>query len=174
VEGRVTALARTHSLLASNRWRYADLRTVIADELASLSGERDATADGRSPGQSRPEAVQPMGMLVHELATNAVKHGALSLSGGKLLVSWRKVLDGSLHLTWDETGGPPILARPGKAGFGTTLMDSVVRDQLGGRLERFWRQCGLKCEIVVGQDRLSRARHSRPAAAPSGRRLLGP
>ncbi len=154
VEGRVAALARTHSLLASNRWRYADLRTVIADELASLSGERGVRVDG-PPVSLRPEAVQPMAMLVHELATNAVKHGALSLIGGKLLVSWRKELDGSLHLTWDETDGPPILAPPEKAGFGTTLMESVVRDQLGGHLERFWRECGLRCEIVVGQDRLS-------------------
>ncbi len=52
-----------------------------------------------------------MSMLVHELATNAVKHGALSLIGGKLLVSWRKELDGSLHLTWDEMDGPPSWLR---------------------------------------------------------------
>ena len=71
VEGRVAALARTHSLLANNRWLYADLRTVIADELASLSGERGVRVDG-PPVSLRPEAVQPMAMLVHELATNAV------------------------------------------------------------------------------------------------------
>jgi two-component sensor histidine kinase len=154
VEGRVAALARTHSLLASNRWRDADLRAVIADELASLGSERGVSADG-PPVSLRPEAVQPMAMLVHELATNAVKHGALSLSGGKLLVSWRKELDGSLHLTWDETGGPPILAPPKNTGFGATLMESVVRDQLGGDLERRWRECGLRCEIVLGLARLS-------------------
>jgi PAS domain S-box-containing protein len=154
VEGRVAALARTHSLLASNRWRYADLRTVIADELGSLSGERGVSIDG-PPVSLRPEGVQPMAMLVHELATNAVKHGALSLNGGKVLVSWRKEPDGSLHLTWDEADGPPIQAPPAVVGFGTTLMDSVVRDQLGGHLERRWRKCGLRCEIAIGQDRLS-------------------
>ena len=153
VEGRVAALGRTHSLLASNRWRYADLRTVIADELASLSGERGISIDG-PPVSLRPEAVQPISMLVHELATNAVKHGALSLIGGKLLVSWRMEPDGNLHLTWDEADGPPIPAPPEEIGFGTTLMDSVVRDQLGGHLERRWRERGLRCEIAIGQDRL--------------------
>jgi PAS domain S-box-containing protein len=154
VEGRVAALARTHSLLASNRWRCADLRTVIADELAALSGEPGIRIIGPSV-DLRPEAVQPVTMLVHELATNAVKHGALSMIGGRLVVSWQKDREGTLQVTWDETGGPRISSAPIEAGFGSTLMQSVVRDQLGGQLECLWRECGLRCEIVIGSDRLS-------------------
>lgn len=154
VEGRVAALARTHSLLASNRWRHADLRTVIADELASIGGEPGVRIVG-PPVSLRPEAVQPMAMLVHELATNAVRHGALSTIGGRLVISWEKDPNGALRLSWDEADGPPIQASPAEVGFGTTLMESVVRDQLGGQLERRWRETGLRCEIVIGQDRLS-------------------
>jgi two-component sensor histidine kinase len=154
VEGRVAALARTHSLLASNRWRCADLRTVIADELAGISGEPGIRINGPLVSL-RPEAVQPIAMLVHELATNAVKHGALSTTGGQLVVSWDRRPDGALCLSWDETGGPLIVEAPQEVGFGSTLIESVVRDQLGGHLERTWRECGLSCEIMIGQDRLN-------------------
>ncbi|MGD9510081.1 MAG: PAS domain S-box protein [Geminicoccaceae bacterium] len=154
VEGRVAALARTHSLLASNRWRCADLQTVIADELSAICGEPRVRIAGPSVSL-RPEAVQPVAMLFHELATNAVKHGALSTNGGRLLVSWDRGRDGALHLVWDESDGPPIPAAPQEAGFGSTLMASVVRDQFGGQLECQWRESGLRCEIVIGADRLS-------------------
>lgn len=154
VEGRVAALARTHSLLASNRWRYADLKVVVADELASWGGERGVSIGG--PAVSlRPEAVQPMAMLLHELATNAAKYGALSVASGRLDISWRQEADGSLQLHWDESGGPRIPAPPVEAGFGTTLMESVVRDQLHGYISRQWRECGLRCEIAIGREGLS-------------------
>jgi two-component sensor histidine kinase len=141
-------------LLAANRWRYADLRTVIVDEFASLSRAPGIRITG-PPVSLRPEAVQPVAMLVHELATNAVKYGALSVTKGRLVVSWLRELDGDLHLAWDEAGGPPILAAPEEAGFGTSLMQTVVRDQLGGELTCFWRESGLRCEILIKQDRLN-------------------
>ncbi|MFO1047792.1 MAG: PAS domain S-box protein [Geminicoccaceae bacterium] len=154
VEGRVAALARTHSLLASNRWRYADLEAVVSDELASLGGERGVSIGG--PAVSlRPEAVQPMAMLLHELATNAVKYGALSVADGRLAISWQQDANGSLRFHWDESGGPRIPSPPLETGFGTTLIESAVRDQLYGHIDRQWRECGLRCEIAIGREGLS-------------------
>lgn len=154
VEGRVAALARTHSLLASNRWRFADLKAVVTDELAALGGDLGVSIDG--PAVSlRPEAVQPMAMLLHELATNAVKHGALSVADGRVAISWQQEANGSLQLHWDESSGPRIAVTPVEAGFGMTLIESVVRDQLHGDIDRQWRECGLRCEITIGRAGLS-------------------
>jgi two-component sensor histidine kinase len=89
-------------------------------------------------------------MVVHELATNAVKHGALSASGGQVWLSWR--IDesaGDLHLWWAERGGPAIEAPPERRGFGSRVLEAIVCDQLGGGVSRAWECSGLVCKFRV-------------------------
>jgi PAS domain S-box-containing protein len=148
VEGRIAALAHAHTLLANERWVGAALRSVAETELAPYLAARCTESHG-PPVFLAPGAVQPVSMVLHELATNAAKFGALSRSGGRLELGWTVRADGALLLTWDESGGPSA-ATPGHPGFGTRLVEATVGAQLGGTVRRDWRAQGLRCEIVIG------------------------
>jgi two-component sensor histidine kinase len=105
-----------------------------------------------------PSAVQPLAMVLHELATNAAKHGALSTPGGRVEVRWtvgrRKGEDGLLRLRWAEAGGPPVAGPPARRGFGTRVVEATVGGQLGGSVERRWEPAGLAVEIAVPVARI--------------------
>jgi len=146
VNGRVGALGRAHSLLAQNRWQGGDLGKILADETAAY----------HKPGQLRfhgpkailsTNAVQPISLLIHELATNAVKHGALSLPTGKVDLSWHFSEEGDFLLEWRETGGP-VTAEATSEGFGTKLMTMVLR-QLNGEIEFHWSKEGVRVTARV-------------------------
>jgi two-component sensor histidine kinase len=159
IEGRVGALARAHTLLAEGRWRGASLRTLVEAELAAFrpvpdpaegQGEADRVSVEGPEVMLAPGAVQALSMAVHELATNATKHGALSALDGRLAVSWR--LDPgaeALLLEWTERGGPPIEAEPTRRGFGTRVLQATIVDQLGGTAERRWEPEGLALRIAI-------------------------
>ena len=145
VEGRIAAMARAHSLLAKGRWGGADLATLADGELAAYR-ER-VTFDG-PPARLAADAAQPVAMMLHELATNAAKHGALARPDGRLTLSWNfGGLNDSLRLCWAETGGPDVTAAPTRRGFGSRLLVSLVERQLGGRLGYDWNPAGLRLSI---------------------------
>jgi PAS domain S-box-containing protein len=161
IEGRVGALARAQTLLAEDRWAGADLRTLLHGELAGFLGTgggsgQQAVVEGPKVALP-PGAAQPFAMAVHELATNAVKYGALSAPGGRVAVTW--TLEGGpagkLHLRWAERGGPPVEAAPARHGFGTRVLDGTVRGQLGGTIVLSWNASGLVCDIEVPLGRTS-------------------
>jgi len=162
VEGRVVALARAHNLLAQGRWEGAALQALVEAELAAFLPSRapleadrgaDAAARVEVEGPSlnvTPATAQALSMALHELATNAVKYGALGAPGGHVAVSWRVDADaGLLRLRWAETGGPPLKGPPARRGFGSRVIEATVRDQLGGCVERRWEPAGLVCEVAV-------------------------
>ncbi len=166
VEARVAALARVHSLLAEGGWSGADLRAVAERELAPYAASRHGSAapprasvslDG-PPVPIAAAAVQPFAMVLHELATNAAKHGALSVPGGRVEVRWRAGRgpgeDGMLRLCWTETGSPPVAGPPERRGFGTRVVEATVRGQLGGAVERRWERAGIVVEVAVPLARL--------------------
>src|SRR5690606_22340446 len=99
--GRVSALGRAHSLLAQNRWEGGDLAQIVADETAAYLGLGQIRAQGTAVILG-PNAVQPVSLLIHELATNAVKYGALSVNDGVVDISWKLSPDESLELSWIE------------------------------------------------------------------------
>jgi two-component sensor histidine kinase len=134
VQARVNALARTHTMLARGGWTATDLRALLEAELAP---HRDAVVlDG--PAVPVPAtAAQPIALVAHELATNAVKHGALSQPGGRVAVSWR-VADGALGLRWEESGGPEVAGPPARRGFGSRMIEANIRGQLGGTVSAAW------------------------------------
>ncbi|WP_051329883.1 sensor histidine kinase [Niveispirillum irakense] len=149
VEGRVSALARAHALLARNKWKGASLRALAEEALAPYLGA-DALDRTRLTGPSLdvgPDATQAVGMIFHELATNAAKYGALATPSGRVAVDW-EIVAGDLHLIWRESGGPPVQPPAGR-GFGSQMIDANVRMQLRGRLEMQWHTDGLLCHIVL-------------------------
>lgn len=153
VTGRVSALARAHSLLAQNRWSGAALRKVIEDEVSAY--ERPGQVHYRGPNLLlSPKAVQPIGLLIHELATNAVKYGALSTIKGRVDVEWEVKGDEKLYLCWREVNGPPV-SRPQQKGFGSNLITTVTGLQLGGDVEIDWDPNGIivNATLPVGMVR---------------------
>ena len=129
VSGRVSALGRAHSLLAQNRWEGAKMLQIIADETAPYHRPGQLQVDG--PGVVvAANAVQPVSLLIHELATNAVKYGAFSLESGRVTIRLTLLAEGDLELRWTEVGGPPV-QQPATSGFGSTLIKAVAMRQLG-------------------------------------------
>lgn len=142
--GRISALARAQTSLASRRWEGGHLGDVVREELEALCPRENVDVSGPEVELS-PDQVQPISMLLHELATNANKYGACSSGSGRVSVTW--TLDArQVTLVWRESGGPAVVA-PTREGFGSSLKASVVR-QLNGTLSRKWEPTGLIVEIA--------------------------
>jgi two-component system, chemotaxis family, CheB/CheR fusion protein len=149
ISGRLQALANADTLLSQSRWEGADLHRLIAEELSPYSQEGGERTRISGPNvMLEPMAAQSIAVAIHELTTNAVKYGALSAPTGLVRVEWRRPTDGGLVLRWEETGGPPV-RQPTRRGFGTRVIDRMIRDQLRGQARFDWRQTGLVCEITV-------------------------
>ncbi|MBD0273026.1 MAG: PAS domain S-box protein, partial [Acetobacteraceae bacterium] len=152
LEGRVAAMARAHTLLSRDRWAGAELRDLAEAELAPYVAGSDGggslALDG-PPVLLSPEAAQPFGMVLHELATNAAKYGALSRPGGRVEIRWRRGAgpgaDG-LAVEWRESGGPAV-SEPCNRGFGRTLIEQAVAHELDGAVQFEFLQTGLICRI---------------------------
>lgn len=133
-ESRLAALSRAHDLLTRQNWSGANLQEVVERALAPFVGD-DAriSIDGPATLLTTKQALS-LSIVLHELATNAAKHGALSTESGKVSVVW-SVTEGAhgkfLQFTWTETGGP-LVARPTRSGFGTRLIERNLASELGG------------------------------------------
>ena len=146
VEGRIQALARAHSLLSDSRWRGAKIADLIQGELARFSSPNLERV--RISGKNlslHPSAVQALALAVHELATNAASHGALSGPSGSIQVTWES-RDEGLELRWIERGGPPSEPKD-EVGFGMRVIRASVETQLSGAVQFDWGQDGLQCTI---------------------------
>ena len=161
VEGRISALARAHSLLAEEGWSGASLKSVVEREMAPHGpclGDNATIIITGPPVPLVATAVQPLAMVLHELATNAAKYGALSRLGGTVVISWQMTgpiaEGGMLHLTWAEHGGPGLAITPERRGFGSRVIEATIKTQLGGKLERQWPQHGLLCQFWLPLTRL--------------------
>ena len=134
-EGRLGALAEAHNLLSSEKWQGSELRDVLERVLQPYvinAPERVKMCGPRVPLSPRLAVV--LSMIVHEIATNAAKYGALSNDSGMIGIDWEVVPGGTgefLRLLWTESGGPPVTA-PVHRGFGSRLIERSARDQLGG------------------------------------------
>jgi PAS domain S-box-containing protein len=152
IEGRLRALANAHTLLAQSRWAGADLRHLALEELSPYCADDDGQ-DGsrvRIEGPSlmlEQQPAQAIALALHELTTNAVKYGALSIPSGRIAVSWRLQSGNRLFVRWSETGGPQVTP-PARRGFGTKVMTRIC-EQLNGELNFDWRADGLICDIVI-------------------------
>ena len=131
VEGRIRALSTAHALLSESRWEGANLDRLVQEELAPYlrADAHRVSLDGPSI-ILQPAVAQILAVVLHELATNAAKYGALSQSSGTVGLSW-DLSGGELVLHWDERGGPVVRA-PVSPGYGTKVITASVEQQLGG------------------------------------------
>jgi PAS domain S-box-containing protein len=149
IEGRIEALANVHSLFAKSRWTGAELGSLIRQELSPYS--RDGEMRTQIDGQTvilKPDLAQTIAVALHELATNAAKYGALSVSTGRVRVEWSRSADGRLVLRWTEEGGPPVKP-PTREGFGTHVMEVMIRSHERGDVNLDWHAEGLVCAITL-------------------------
>jgi two-component sensor histidine kinase len=148
IQGRIQALANVHSLFVETRWSGADLRSLVTQELSPYCQGVETRAYIEGPHLLlEPYAAQTIGVTLHELATNAAKYGALSIPDGRIRVAW-SAAEGRLILRWTEAGGR-LVAAPTRKGFGTRVMERMIRDQLKGTMHFDWHADGLACEIVL-------------------------
>ena len=167
VTGRVDAMARAHSLLADSRWDGADLRVLVEEELAVFNRD-EARAFVHGPDlKLKPAAAQSLALVIHELATNAAKYGALSVPDGRVVVEW----DGGatsdlLRFRWKEIGGP-VVEPPRQQGFGSRLIRASVERQLHGTLHFDWNPQGLRCDLTLPSEVMTRTQIPAEAPPPS-------
>jgi PAS domain S-box-containing protein len=148
INGRIRALSNVHSLFVETRWSGAELSAIARQELAPYLGEDGSRVriDGRE-ALLEPGAAQALAVVLHELATNATKYGALSAATGAIALAWSREANGKLLLRWTETGGPHV-QRPERQGFGSRLIERTI-GQLGGTARFDWREDGLVCEVTL-------------------------
>jgi PAS domain S-box-containing protein len=166
VQGRLDALALAHELILPSTYgeigpaaQPARLDALLRKLLSPYKGKADESNSARLVMDGPPVAlgartVTTFALVLHELATNAVKYGALSVEEGRLHITWTCV-DDVLVLKWAETGGPPVAGPPQSEGFGTLLSNHSVRSQLGGALSHQWNERGLSVELSVPLQRLN-------------------
>ena len=147
--GRLSALARSHQLLAGARWQGADLGGLLWEELSPYDTDRHGRIQlSGPPHRLNPAAAQALSMALHELATNAAKHGALSAPEGSVRVAWASDEAGGLEINWSEHGGPPV-SQPTRRGFGNQLLARALGGALGGGAELTWAPEGLRARLIL-------------------------
>jgi two-component system CheB/CheR fusion protein len=148
-EGRLSALASAHTLLVESDWKGADLGELAQQQLAAYRPRPpDRLRIEGEPVLLPADLATPFGLVLHELATNAAKHGALSNRTGKVAVTWgvsRGNNIRALRFDWKETGGPAS-REPAPTGFGSTLIESAIP---GARVKREFRGDGLEVTVEV-------------------------
>jgi len=167
LDGRLRTLARAHNLLAHSSWAGADLAQLVTEELAPYMKSDESGVWLQGPALPlAPMAAQSVAMIIHELATNAAKYGALSVSGARLAVQWHRAPD-DIVIRWTENGGPAV-CQPTRAGLGSALIDRCVA-QLGGTLSRQWLASGLHVELCLPwrQDGVTGSIGQAPRSAPA-------
>ena len=166
IEGRIRALSTAHALLSESRWEGADLGRLVDEELAPYrQGETEKIVVTGPAVFLQPASAQILALVLHELATNAAKYGAMSLSAGRVRVTW-KLCESVLTLIWEETDGPHVVV-PTSKGYGTKVINASVVQQLGGTVNFDWRPIGLRfamsAPIGVVQPKNAQARKRRKA-----------
>jgi PAS domain S-box-containing protein len=148
---RINSLANTHALLSRSRWQGVSLGALVRSELAFCAKDVSAHIEGPELILAA-EATQPVAMVLHELATNAAKYGALSNGQGRVLARWwlssLGLTGGNLLIEWKETGGPPVVA-PTASGFGTSVIRDLIPYELGGAVHYEFASDGVCCKLEI-------------------------
>ena len=148
---RLTALSATHDLLTRSGWEHALLEDVVRVELSPFMSDRIALDTTCRPILLKPKAALSLGLVFHELATNAAKYGALSKASGQVGVRWQ-IRGGSgtayLSIEWRETGGP-LVKPPRKAGFGSRLIETSITKELEGDIRLHYPPSGVCAEMEL-------------------------
>ena len=151
LDKRIQSMADSHSLLSQSYWHGVDLADLVRRQLAPYATKTNTVINGPDITLCAT-ATQAVGMVLHELVTNAVKYGALSNPHGRVSVSWdyRPCRDaaGRLAIAWRETGGPPVVA-PSDSSYGTNLIRGLIPRELGGAVDLAFPPEGVRCDIEI-------------------------
>ena len=156
LDGRIRSMATTHELLSSHGWHGVSLLELVQRELAPYASRNNTEVNG--PGTLlKPEAGQAMAMVLHELATNAAKYGALSTENGRVSIRWHRhlILNGhpqsNLVFEWQEIGGPPVVV-VGKSSYGTSTIRDLIAYEFGGTVDLVLAPEGVRCRLELPSD----------------------
>lgn len=158
IEARIFALSRSHDLLSRHNWEGADLRGLIEAELKPVTDKNGHAERVKVEGPDfclSPKATLALGIAFHELATNAVKYGALSNDAGMIRIAWtvdRKAVGDRLILSWRETDGPRVMP-PAHKGFGAQVIERGLAHELDGQVSLEYFPAGVVCTIDVPAPR---------------------
>jgi PAS domain S-box-containing protein len=151
--GCIQALAYSHDLLVQHDWQGATLQELLRVQLAPFGGVDSKKIVVQGPEIFlTPSAMQSLGLVVHELATNATKHGALSTSTGSVLISWTRDAANGAMVIWREQGGPPVAA-PTHKGFGQVVFERIGAS-LDGNITTEFRPEGFVCSVTIAANNL--------------------
>ena len=146
---RVQALARAHDQLTAKNWGPGSLAALIATEAGAFLGEGVSRIDASGPSiYLQPQAFSAVALVIHELMTNAIKHGALAVDTGRVTIAWRHDAEGSVTLDWNEAGGP-IVTKPTRQGFGLTIIRQSIPHELGGQAALDFADLGFHARFVL-------------------------
>ena len=151
-QSRIMSLSHTHNLLTQSHWEGADLRAILEHETEAYGPTRVSLV---GPAVAlEPATVLSLGMIFHELATNAAKYGALHTPEGRILIDWSLADQRArkLRLIWRETGGPKVTV-PDRRGFGSRLIERNIRHDLAGEIDLVYAPEGLIAELTIPLDR---------------------
>jgi two-component sensor histidine kinase len=151
LDGRIRSMARTHELLSATQWQGISVLDLVRRELAPYATKGNTEIDGPNV-VLKAEVGQALGMVLHELATNAAKHGALSTQNGRVSIRWHQRLDGNprpnLVLDWREVGGPSVVA-PSNSGFGMSTIRDLIPYEFGGAVDLAFAPAGVQCRLEL-------------------------
>ena len=151
LDKRIQSMSDSHALLSQSHWHGVDLADLVRRQLAPYATKTNTVINGPDITLCAT-ATQAVGMVLHELVTNAVKYGALSNPHGRVSVSWdyRPCRDaaGRLAIAWRETGGPPAGA-PSGSSYGTNLIRGLIPRELGGAVDLAFPPEGVRCDIEI-------------------------
>ncbi len=168
LNGRIQSLARAHDQLTDDRWGPVALRGMIDSEFHAYLGDKqqERTSLAGPPVLVEPQALTVLALVVHELATNAAKYGALSDRHGAVDVRWELKPDNTLLLRWRERGGPPV-HQPNRRGFGTTVIERSIPFELQGLADVRYLREGLEADFAIPARFVQiGVETAQPAAAP--------
>lgn len=156
-KGRLGAYARSHGQLLSRDWQPGEVGDVLNNALDGHTVDPDRLDAAGPSAKVSPKQALALGLIVHELQTNAVKYGALSNDTGRVEVRWFTDEEGRLRFSWRESGGPPVTP-PRQEGFGSTLIRQLAEYELGGSADIAYPPEGLRCQLVIGLPAAGRGR----------------
>jgi two-component system CheB/CheR fusion protein len=151
LDGRLAAIARVQSDMANEPRAKINLHSLASDELLFYHAKEGEQVEISGPRiLLQPQAAGPLGLAFHELATNAIKFGALTRDEGRISVSWQQTEqpEPSLSITWREQGGPSV-APPARRGFGLTLFERMLPYELKAHATLSFEPEGLLCTIEL-------------------------
>jgi PAS domain S-box-containing protein len=157
LDGRIQSMAAAHSLLSKSGWQSVGLDTLVRNELAPYTVSANVTISGTDVALP-PAKIQALAKVLHELATNAAKYGALSIPGGQVSVSWDCKPDGKatkLILVWREFGGPPVASEV-QSSYGINLIRNLIPHELGGMVDLVFPAEGVSCKIEFPFEQIYR------------------